>query len=86
MALEVRMIDVPVIDCDVHYSQKTDRDIFNYLPKEWRDYAALPGDNQIVPFSTGYSSPLHGRPEGVNRLYAAPQEGGPPGSDYDTLR
>ncbi len=75
----------PIIDSDVHHTWRSDEEIIEYLPKRWREFVFLPGDgrrNSIHP--SGLSYP---HPRGVNkRLDTYPPAGGPPGSDYATLR
>jgi predicted TIM-barrel fold metal-dependent hydrolase len=78
------MYEGPVIDCDVHHNRASDADLLEYLPKEWLDYAALPGFGRLAPLSPGLL--WFGGPGGTNkRLDTFPTEG-PPGSDFELLK
>ncbi|HEX6509836.1 MAG TPA: amidohydrolase family protein [Chloroflexota bacterium] len=75
----------PVIDADVHHNWKSARDIVERLPRRWRDYAMGPGKNGALPISPTPRGIQH--PGGTNkRLDTFPACGGPPASDYETLR
>jgi predicted TIM-barrel fold metal-dependent hydrolase len=73
----------PVIDSDVHHTWSSDDDIIAYLPKKWRDYVKGSGRAPMridPPFMT------YPHVNGPNkRLDTFPPNGGPPGSDYETL-
>jgi uncharacterized protein len=73
----------PIIDCDVHNVWASDEEIVDYLPREWRDYAR--GDGRKIPIGPTYSG--YAGQRGTNkRLETYPPSGGPPGSDYTTMR
>lgn len=78
------MYDGPIIDSDVHHNWRSDAEVVEYLPKKWREFIDLPQGRQLplVP-----SSPFVPLADGVyHRLDAFPPNGGPPGSDYETMR
>jgi uncharacterized protein len=75
----------PVIDTDVHHTWKSDQEIIERMPKKWRDFIEGPGGGRRLPIGPPPSAYQHVR--GVNkRLDTFPPTGGPPGSDYETLR
>jgi predicted TIM-barrel fold metal-dependent hydrolase len=73
----------PIIDVDVHHTWPREEDVVAYLPQRWRDFIA------------GHGTPLSLKPPrnsvpstiGTNkRLDSFPENGGPPGSDYPTMK
>lgn len=75
----------PVIDTDVHHNWKSDQEIIERLPRKWRDFINGPGGGRRLPIGPPPSAYQHVR--GVNkRLDTFPPSGGPPGSDYETMR
>ena len=74
-----------MIDCDVHNSWASSRELFPYLEPYFRDFlerGELPGGRESFPHA--HRPWLH--PEGFTRTDALPPEGGPPGSSYEFLR
>jgi predicted TIM-barrel fold metal-dependent hydrolase len=75
----------PFIDVDVHHTWASDNEIIEYMPAVWREYVSGPGAGHQLAIKPRTSSIQH--PGGVNkRLETFPPSGGPPGSDYETLR
>jgi uncharacterized protein len=74
----------PVIDCDVHHGPRSLDEIAAYLDKGWRERLATLPDGRVRRVKP--------RPKAMfdvnatSRLGSAPPAGGPPGSDYETLR
>jgi len=70
-----------MIDCDVHQNFESIEDLFPYLPEVHREHIVHGGYH-------GVSLPEYPwtHPEGFLRRDAYPPTGGPPGSDYETLR
>lgn len=62
-----------IIDCDVHNSLRSERDLLPYLPDVWKDRVARSGLGLMY---SGYHSPV-----GVGRRDAVPPGGGAVGSD-----
>jgi predicted TIM-barrel fold metal-dependent hydrolase len=74
-----------VIDCDVHYTLDEPAEIVAYLPREWRDQ--LEGwDLDVLLGVNGKVASVAEQPLGVARLDTYPDDGSPPGSDYDLMR
>jgi len=74
-----------VIDWDVHNSWSAAQELLPYLDPYHRDALVrgeLPGGRHSFPHA--HRPWLH--PEGFMRTDAVPEDGGPPGSDYDLLR
>jgi predicted TIM-barrel fold metal-dependent hydrolase len=79
-----REYDGPIIDSDMHHTWRSDDDIVAYLPKRWRDHVRLPRGGTVwldAPIPT--FPHIHGPNK---RLDTYPPDGGPPGSDYETLK
>jgi uncharacterized protein len=74
-----------LIDCDVHHTWKTAKEVVAYLPRQWREMVEGRGEESFFPISpaiTFYPPAL-----GTNKRVDAYSPGGaPPGSDYETLR
>lgn len=66
--------EISLVDCDVHPRPRDEADLIPYLPKHLQA--------QGVFHPTGYWS----SPVGVEREDARPDDGGPPGSDPETVR
>jgi len=77
------MYNGPIIDCDVHHARATDEELLPYLSRGWRDYIANRGPAGIMPLTVQDGLP---NPHGFMRADTFPPDGGPPGSDYETLR
>jgi predicted TIM-barrel fold metal-dependent hydrolase len=77
------MYDGPKIDCDVHHNWASESELVPFLPKKWRDFVALPGGRTLSLIQPQQYFPTA---DGVYRLDAVPPSGGPPASDYETLR
>jgi uncharacterized protein len=73
----------PVIDVDVHHQYASELDIIARLPAEWRDYVMGPRGDRPVSIVPAPVWPLAG---GTSRDESYPEDGRPPGSDYDLLR
>ena len=74
-----------IIDCDVHNSWRSSRELLGYLDPYWRDVlerGELPGGRDSFPHA--HRPWLH--PEGFMRTDAIPPGGGTPGSDYEFMR
>jgi predicted TIM-barrel fold metal-dependent hydrolase len=74
-----------VIDCDVHNSWASSRELLPYLDPYFRDFlerGELPGGRDSFPHA--HRPWLH--PEGFTRADAVPPDGGTPGSSYELLR
>ncbi len=78
------MHDGTVIDPDVHHTWASPAELVPYLPAEWRDYAQAPG-GYLMPMDPAVMT-YPGQWGTNKRLDTYPEGGGPPGSDYDTLR
>jgi predicted TIM-barrel fold metal-dependent hydrolase len=72
-----------IIDCDVHHARGSDEEFLSYLSKGWREYVADRGPAGFVPLTVQDGLP---NPHGFMRADTYPENGGAPGSDYDTLR
>jgi hypothetical protein len=73
-----------LIDCDVHHLPRTDLDVAPYLPERWREQV-MPTEGRGMRVYRPVQ--LIDHPDGVNtRLDAFPEDGGPAGSDYATMR
>jgi uncharacterized protein len=70
-----------MIDCDVHQNLTSINDLLDYLPEVYRE-RVLHGGYAGIDFP---SYPWT-HPEGFWRRDAFPEDGRPPGSDYDLLR
>ncbi len=70
-----------MIDCDVHQNLTSINDLLDYLPEAYREHV-LHGGYAGIDFP---SYPWT-HPEGFWRRDAFPEDGRPPGSDYDLLR
>jgi predicted TIM-barrel fold metal-dependent hydrolase len=70
-----------MIDCDVHQNFGSIDELLPYLPEVHREHILHAG-------YAGISFPQYpwAHPEGFMRRDAVPPDGGPPGSDYGTLR
>jgi uncharacterized protein len=79
------MYEGPVIDCDVHYLPRSQRDWIPYLPKEWRDYVESPGGGRTAPTGGAFVTVTE-QQDGVFRLDSFPEDGSVPGSDYELMR
>ncbi|HEX3347737.1 MAG TPA: amidohydrolase family protein [Acetobacteraceae bacterium] len=73
-----------LIDCDVHHAMRSPTDLHPYLSKRWRDHLESYGSRPPVPFVG--SSPYPKAAPALSRRDAWPANGGPPGSDLDTMR
>lgn len=71
----------PTIDSDVHHTWRSDDEVAAYLPRRWREYVHDSGIT-LRPVVANFAHP--GRAD--LRMDAFPERGGPPGSDYATLR
>jgi len=77
--------DGPVIDLDVHHTWASSAEIVDRLPQRWRDYVDGPRDGR--PLAIGPAGRGIQHPGGLNKRHETfPPGGGPPGSDYATLR
>jgi predicted TIM-barrel fold metal-dependent hydrolase len=73
----------PVIDSDMHHTWCSDEDVIAYLPKRWQDYVRA--DRGLLRIDAAV--PTYPHIHGPNkRLDTFPPSGGPPGSDYETMR
>jgi uncharacterized protein len=72
-----------VIDCDVHHAWRRSEDVLPYMSSEWQAHVKGPGPAGLLPIS---APSTFQNPQGGNRDDAIPASGGPPGSDYETLR
>ena len=67
-----------IIDCDVHHARRNSKDLLPYLPEPWKTEVAKYGERKML------SGILF--QEGGMRWDSYPEEGGPAGSDYETMR
>jgi predicted TIM-barrel fold metal-dependent hydrolase len=74
---EVSRSDSAVIDCDVHQTWASGSEFARYLPEGFRDRGLTP------PGGPNWHNPIAAH--GLGRLDAVPEDGSPPGSDYDLL-
>jgi predicted TIM-barrel fold metal-dependent hydrolase len=72
-----------IIDCDIHHARGSDEEFVTYLSKGWREYVADRGPAGLVPLTVQDGLP---NPHGFMRADTYPENGGAPGSDYETLR
>lgn len=70
--------DATVIDCDVHQNWASEEEILEYFPPEFRNRGITP------PGGPGYANPTAGH--GLCREDSIPDDGSPPGSNYELLR
>ena len=70
-----------MIDCDVHQNVRSIAELLPYLPETHREHVLHGGYAGI-----GLPEYHWTHPEGSWRRDAFPEDGGPPGSDYDLLR
>ncbi len=77
------MYNGPVIDCDVHHERASDEELTEYLSRGWREYVTGRGPAGFVPLTVQDGLP---NPHGFMRADTYPATGGPPGSDYPTLK
>lgn len=77
------MFEGPIIDCDIHHTWRSPRDVVEYMSPGWQEFVEGPGPAGLLPISTpsSFQNPLGG-----NRNDTFPAAGGPPGSDYELLR
>jgi uncharacterized protein len=77
----------PRIDCDVHHTWRTEADLLAYLPERWRELVGAPAGSRRAPVPLVPQWHFDPFPGGIyTRTDSWPESGGPPGSDYDTLR
>ena len=67
-----------LIDCDVHNDWSSEEEIAQYLPEYFRDRGITP------PGNPNWHNPI--AKHGLARTDAAPENGDPPGSDYELMR
>ena len=71
-----------VVDCDIHPTFRSEKDILPYLPARWREH--------MLEYRRNVRQGLHGtltHPRmQVNRVDAVTPDGGPPGSDVEFMR
>ena len=71
-----------VVDCDIHPTFRSEKDILPYLPARWREH--------MLQYRRNVRQGLHGtltHPRmQVNRVDAVTPDGGPPGSDVEFMR
>jgi predicted TIM-barrel fold metal-dependent hydrolase len=72
-----------IIDCDVHHTWRTSEDIIKRLPERWREVASG-GLGGALPISG--PDPSSGSLGGGSRMETYPDDGSPPGSDYELQR
>jgi predicted TIM-barrel fold metal-dependent hydrolase len=70
-----------MIDCDVHQNLSSIEELFPYLPEAVREHLVHGGYAGV-----GFPEYPWTHPEGFWRRDSFPEGGGPPGSDYETLR
>jgi predicted TIM-barrel fold metal-dependent hydrolase len=70
-----------MIDCDVHQNLSSIEELFPYLPDAAREHLLHGGYAGV-----GFPEYPWTHPEGFWRRDSFPESGGPPGSDYETLR
>lgn len=74
-----------LIDCDIHYLPRSERDWLPYLEPRWREFVESPGGGTTVPISGQFISVTE-QQEGVFRQDSFPADGSPPGADYELMR
>ena len=87
---ETRALEIPeagpkttpgLIDCDIHHTIRSVKDLFPYLPRHWREYIGQTGfqglPNAPYPKTAGV---------GGSRVDALPEDGSPAGSDLSMMR
>jgi predicted TIM-barrel fold metal-dependent hydrolase len=72
-----------LIDVDVHNTWASDADLLEYLPAEWRGYVTADG-RQPMSTMPGKTTWLLGSMQ--PRFDSLPEDAGPQGSDYDSMR
>jgi uncharacterized protein len=72
-----------VIDCDVHHAWRRSEDLLPYMTIEWQEHIKGAGPAGLLPIS---APSTFQNPQGGNRDDTFPPNGGPPGSDYETMR
>ena len=77
------MYNGPIIDCDVHHARRSDQELLPYLSAGWREYVSGRGPAGLVPLIVQDGLP---NPRGFMRAETYPENGGEPGSDYETMR
>jgi uncharacterized protein len=76
--------DGPCIDPDVHHQWKEPEELIGYFPKNWQKVLRREGHGLL---SLDPPNLMYPNVTGINkRLDTFPSEGGPPGSDYSTLK
>jgi len=73
-----------IIDCDVHPSPRSPRDLYPFMSQRWREHLETYGSRKPVPFTGSYPYPK--ATPALSRMDAWPPAGGPPGSDLDFMR
>jgi len=72
------------IDCDIHPAPARMADVTDFLSSRWQDHAATYGTHLRQVFSN--TIPYPRMAPHTSRLDSWPANGGPPGSDLDTMR
>ena len=70
-----------VVDCDLHHTWASRRDLLPYFDEGWREFATSGDENFLLPYTAKGRFP---NPIDRYREDAYPAEG-PPGSDFETL-
>lgn len=73
----------PVIDCDVHHTWASEKDLLPYLSEGWREYVLGRGDGSMIPLTTPRDFPQTNSPV---RTDASQKDGRPAGSDLGLLQ
>jgi predicted TIM-barrel fold metal-dependent hydrolase len=71
-----------VVDCDVHHTWATRKELLPYFDEGWREFATSGNDDTILPYTSRSRFPL----PGPRYLEDAFPENGVPGSDRELLR
>ena len=73
-----------IVDCDIHPMLRSERALFPYLARRWRDELETFGLRTRNPFVGSYAFPK--ATPALSRRDTWPQAGGPPGSDLGFMR
>ncbi len=73
-----------IVDCDIHPIQRSNRDLYPFLPKHWQQHMETFGPHVRQGLSERISWPR--MMASGQRADAYPKEGGPPGSSYELMK
>ena len=82
--LEQAQVRAGIVDCDIHPTMRSKKELDPWLPERWRRHLAEYGHQVRIPFTSGTQYPKSA--PATARRDAWPPSGGPPGSDLDFMR